>query len=164
MLSLTILLSNAEISFAQTPDPAIPDYSSFILTPKPGPAPRINGTRVFGLRPGSKCLYTIPATGDRPMKFEVENLPKGLKFDAEKGQITGSVKKEGTYVVTLKATNDKGSCSRELRIVVGDRIALTPPMGWNSWNCWSRDVTQEQVLSSARAMVSSGLVNHGWSD
>ena len=54
--------------------------------------------------------------------------------------------------------------SRELRIVVGDRIALTPPMGWNSWNCWSRDVTQEQVLSSARAMVSSGLVNHGWSD
>ena len=24
-------------------------------------------------------------------------------------------------------------------------------MGWNSWNCWARDVTQEQVLSSARA-------------
>lgn len=63
----------------------------------------------------------------------------------------------------LKATNDKGSYERELRIVVGDKLALTPPMGWNSWNCWARDVTQEQVLSSARAMVESGLVNHGWS-
>lgn len=36
-------------------------------------------------------------------------------------------------------------------------------MGWNSWNCWARDVTQEQVLSSARAMVESGLADHGWS-
>jgi alpha-galactosidase len=63
----------------------------------------------------------------------------------------------------LKATNDKGSYERELRIVVGDKLALTPPMGWNSWNCWARDVTQEQVLSSARAMVESGLINHGWS-
>lgn len=36
-------------------------------------------------------------------------------------------------------------------------------MGWNSWNCWARDVTQEQVLLSARAMVESGLADHGWS-
>ena len=158
----TLLVSHVQISYAQAPEVEIPDYSAYILTPKPAATPRINGTRVYGLRPGSKCLYTIPATGDRPMKFEVENLPKGLRFDAEKGQITGSVKKEGIYIVTLRATNDKGSCTRELRIVVGDRIALTPPMGWNSWNCWSRDVTQEQVLSSARAMVTSGLVNHGW--
>lgn len=162
LLLATLLISQAEISVAQTQDVEIPDLSAYILTPKPAATPRINGARVFGLRPGSKCLYTIPATGDRPMKFEVENLPKGLKFDPEKGQITGSIKKEGTYVVTLKATNAKGSYTRELRIVVGDRIALTPPMGWNSWNCWARDVTQEQVLSSARAMVNSGLVNHGW--
>lgn len=41
-------------------------------------------------------------------------------------------------------------------------IALTPPMGWNSWNCWGASVTAEQVLSSAQAMVSSGLTRHGW--
>ena len=63
----------------------------------------------------------------------------------------------------LKAANAPGSCERNLKIVVGDEIALTPPMGWNSWNCWARDVTQEQVLSSARAMVESGLADHGWS-
>ena len=43
---------------------------------------------------------------------------------------------------------------------MGDEIALTPPMGWNSWNCWARDVTQEQILSSARAMVEKGLADH----
>ena len=35
-------------------------------------------------------------------------------------------------------------------------------MGWNSWNCWAGAVDQEKVLRSARAMVSSGLINHGW--
>ena len=125
----------------------IPDLSAYILTPKPAATPRINGAKVFGLRPGSPCLYNIAATGDRPMTFSAEGLPKGLKLNAETGQITGSLKKVGTYHVMLTATNDKGSYSRELRIVVGDKIALTPPLGWNSWNCWARDVTQEQVLS-----------------
>lgn len=147
---------------AQEQQVEIPDLSAYILTPKPARTPRINGAKVFGLRPGSKCLYNIAATGDRPMTFSIDKLPKGLKLNAETGQITGSVKKEGTYRMMVTATNALGSYTRELRIVVGDKLALTPPMGWNSWNCWARDVTQEQVLSSARAMVSSGLVNHGW--
>jgi alpha-galactosidase len=36
-------------------------------------------------------------------------------------------------------------------------------MGWNSWNCWAGSVDADKVLRSARAMVSSGLANHGWS-
>ena len=50
-----------------------------------------------------------------------------------------------------------------LKIVAGDQIALTPPLGWNSWNCWAEAVDKEKVLRSARAMVSSGLSQHGWS-
>lgn len=139
------------------------DMSQYILTPKPADTPRINGARVFGVRPGSEFLYTIAATGIRPMTFAAEGLPKGLKLDSETGRITGRVKTPGEYVVRLTATNALGSYDRTLRIVVGDRIALTPPMGWNSWNCWGQTVTQERVLSSARAMVEKGLVNHGWS-
>lgn len=41
-------------------------------------------------------------------------------------------------------------------------IALTPPMGWNSWNCWGPNVSQDKVVEAARAMVESGLINHGW--
>ena len=35
-------------------------------------------------------------------------------------------------------------------------------MGWNSWNCWGSKVDAEKVLKSARGMVASGLINHGW--
>lgn len=134
----------------------------YILTPEVPDTPRINGAKVFGVRPGSQFLYIIPATGIRPMTFSVENLPKGLKVDAKTGRITGSIKKAGEYVVTFVATNSLGEAKRDFRIVVGDKIALTPPMGWNSWNCWGNAVSQEKVLSSARAMVEKGLINHGW--
>ena len=139
------------------------DLSKYILTPKAAPTPRINGARVFGVRPDSKFLFTIAATGNRPMTFSAEGLPRGLKLDPATGRITGRVKRPGEYIVRLNAENTLGRCERDLRIIVGDEIALTPPMGWNSWNCWARDVTQEQILSSARAMVEKGLADHGWS-
>lgn len=141
----------------------VPDYSAYILTPAPPKTPRINGAKIFGARPNSQFLFTIAASGERPMKFKAEGLPKGLTLDANTGRISGRVAEPGEYSVTLHAENKLGKTSRNFRIVIGDRIALTPPMGWNSWNCWGRDVTQEQVLSSARAMVSSGLAEHGWS-
>lgn len=160
-LALTALCGGA--AAGQAAAQSAPDMSKYILTPKPADTPRINGARVFGVRPGSEFLYTIAATGVRPMTFSAEGLPKGLKLDPETGRITGRVTAPGEYTVHLKAANAPGSCERNLKIVVGDEIALTPPMGWNSWNCWARDVTQEQVLLSARAMVESGLADHGWS-
>ena len=152
-------LFQTEIGFARS---ETPDLSARILTPAPAETPRINGARIFGVRPGSEFLFTVAATGARPMTFSAEGLPKGLKLDSRTGRITGRVKKAGEYVVRLKAENALGSNERDLKIVVGDAISLTPPMGWNSWNCWARDVTQEQVLASARAMVEKGLVDHGW--
>ena len=117
------------------PDALVPDLSQYILTPPAPPTPRINGAKVFGARPGSEFLFAIPASGDRPMTFAAEGLPKGLSLDPSTGFITGRVKKPGTYLVKLTARNALGEATRELRIVIGERIALTPPMGWNSWNC-----------------------------
>lgn len=134
-----------------------------ILTPKPGPTPRINGPSVFGVRPGSPVLYTIPATGTRPITFSADNLPAGLTLDATTGRITGTLSEKGEHRLTLHAANALGSAQKSFRIVAGDTIALTPPMGWNSWNCWGGAVSQEKVLSSARAMVEKGLRDHGWS-
>jgi len=42
------------------------------------------------------------------------------------------------------------------------RICLTPPMGWNSWNCWGLSVSDEKVRQSADNYVNKGLMNHGW--
>src|SRR2546426_2930574 len=75
--------------------------SKYILTPKAGPEPRINGPKVFGVRPDHPILFTIPATGIRPMTFSGDNLPKGVMVDAKSGKISGAIAKPGEYVVTL---------------------------------------------------------------
>ncbi|BDI31622.1 hypothetical protein CCAX7_36730 [Capsulimonas corticalis] len=84
-------------------------------------------------------------------------------MDPATGRITGQVDRPGTYLVTLKARGARGRDEKKLRIVIGDQIALTPPMGWNSWNSWAWTVDQDKVLRSARALVAAGLDRHGWS-
>ena len=138
------------------------DRSSAILTPPASAEPRINGPSVFGVRPGAPLLYTIPATGDRPMTFAVEPLPEGLAVDVATGRITGSLPKSGEYPVVLHARNACGSAEKEFLIVAGETVSLTPAMGWNSWNCWARAVDADKVRRAARAMVASGLSQHGW--
>ena len=134
----------------------------YILTPAPKAEPKITGAKVFGVRPGSPFQFLVTATGDRPMTFSATGLPKELKINTQTGLITGKLTKAGTYVVTLEAKNAKGRFQRKLRIECGDRIALTPPMGWNSWNCFAQEVSADKVKRAANAMVKSGLINHGW--
>ena len=141
-----------------------PSEKPYILTPPAPATPRINGASVFGVRPGSPFVYRIPATGDRPMKFAVENLPAGLHVDPDTGIITGTIadRMSKAHEVVFKAENVKGKAERKFTIQVGDTLALTPPMGWNSWNCFASAVSQKKVQAAADAFVRSGLVNHGW--
>jgi alpha-galactosidase len=136
--------------------------STNILTPPAPATPRINGPRVFGVRPGNPLLYTIPATGDAPIHFEADHLPDGLSLDPATGQITGSVATADDYTVTLRATNDKGSDEKPVKIMVGNQISLTPPMGWNTYYGFRLNISDALVRQEADAMVSSGLINHGW--
>ncbi|MDB6116036.1 MAG: Alpha-galactosidase [Lacunisphaera sp.] len=142
---------------------AAPVEEPYILTPKPGPAPRLNSPRAFGVRPGHPFLFTMAVTGERPMQFAAEGLPAGLALDAATGRISGAVATPGTYLATLRATNVRGTAAQKLRIEVGERIALTPALGWNSWNCWAGAVDQDKILRSAHALAASGLIDHGWS-
>ncbi|MGB8369658.1 MAG: putative Ig domain-containing protein [Verrucomicrobiia bacterium] len=142
--------------------PAAPLPAAEILTPPAPATPRINGAKIFGVRPGSPFLFTIPATGDRPMKFSADHLPRGLTLDARTGRITGKLKKPGEFNVTLRAKNKLGVAEEKFRIVCGDTIALTPPMGWNSWNCFAGAVSADKVKRAAAALVKSGLAQHGW--
>jgi alpha-galactosidase len=41
-------------------------------------------------------------------------------------------------------------------------LALTPPMGWNSWNRFGCSVTEDLVKSAADALVSSGMKDAGY--
>ena len=133
-----------------------------ILTPRVSPQPRINGAGVFGVRPGHPILYTVAASGERPMKFEASGLPQGARFDGVTGRISGSVERPGTYRVQVRAQNAKGRATREVQLVVGDEIALTPIMGCNTYGGWGPNVSEVNIRSAAEAMVRLRLVDHGY--
>ena len=140
-----------------------PVEPAYILTPKAPASPRINGPKIYGARPGNDFIYRIPATGERPMKFSVKGLPKGLALNKTTGVITGKIQAEGRYETVITAKNSKGEASRDFTIVAGKQIALTPPLGWNSWNCFACAIDQEKVMAAADAMEKSGLADYGWS-
>lgn len=127
-------------------------------------APVINGPDIYGASPGKDFLYLIPTLGERPMSFSAENLPKGLSVRKNSGIISGKAEKEGEYQVILNAENMHGKFSKVLKIVIRENaISLTPPMGWNSWNCFRSEITDEKIRSVADDMISSGLAARGYS-
>lgn len=93
----------------------LPTAAWEIRTPKPAPTPRINGPEVFGVRPGNPFIYHIPATGDRPMTFSIDDLPAGLKLNPETGDVSGIIEKAGEHTVTLRAKNARGSVEKNSR-------------------------------------------------
>ena len=135
----------------------------YILTPAPAATPRINSPRVFGVRPSSPVLFKIAATGAGTLVYTARNLPQGVSIDSKTGILKGSVARKGDYPIEIEVSNQHGKATQNFVLKVGDKLSLTPPMGWNSWNCWGVSVTQEKVESSARALIDKGLINYGWS-
>ena len=41
-------------------------------------------------------------------------------------------------------------------------LCLTPPMGWTSWNTFTKDINEEMICSMADAMVETGLLDTGY--
>ncbi|QAA34363.1 glycoside hydrolase family 27 protein [Clostridium manihotivorum] len=44
---------------------------------------------------------------------------------------------------------------------MGKKLALTPPMGWNSWDCYGASVREEEVIGNADYMEKH-LKKYGW--
>lgn len=133
----------------------------YILTPHAPETPVINNPLVYGARQGNPFLWSVMASGIRPMHFEARGLPDGLKIDPITGQISGIATNRGEFDVDLIATNKKGTVTKTVKIQIGDDIALTPTMGWNSWNCWGLSVNDEKVRDAAFLMHQK-LQAFGW--
>ena len=41
-------------------------------------------------------------------------------------------------------------------------LAMTPPMGWNSWNTFATNIDEKLVKETADIMVSSGMAAAGY--
>lgn len=153
-------VTNGEVeSIPVWPEPV--KKEKYILTPPAPDTPRINNPLVYGARPGNPFQMTVMATGRRPMVFSAHGLPEGLEIDASTGVITGVCHERGEYSVRLVAENELGRDEKETVLKIGDKIALTPPMGWNSWNCWGLDVDDAKVRDAARTMHEK-LQPYGW--
>ena len=133
-----------------------------LYTPKPKLQPRINGPLVYGAHPGHPFLYRIPCQGERPIQFSVKNLPSGLKLNPETGIISGTTPKVGEYELVINAKNSKGKDKRNFRIVAGDKLALTPPMGYNHWYAHYDRITDQMMREAADVMISSGMADVGY--
>lgn len=133
------------------------------ITVDRSPQPQIHAPRITGATPGAPFLFRIPATGTAPLKFAAKDLPEGLTLDPDTGIITGVLTAAGSTAVELTVANDYGTTSSVLTIVGGrHQLALTPPMGWNSWNVWGTSVDDAKVRAAADGMVASGLASYGF--
>jgi alpha-galactosidase len=92
----------------------------------------------------------------------VKGLPPELKLDPLTGIITGKVPAKGEYDVLIQASNSKGKDKRKFKIVSGDKLALTPPMGWNHWYAHYGRITDKMMREAADIMVSSGMADVGY--
>src|SRR5450759_2067639 len=141
----------------------LPDVSGYqILTPKPVSTPHLNGPRVYGCRPGNPYLYRIPCQCERPITFSSENLPATLHLDPQTGIITGTSPEKGEYEIILKANNIHGEDRRGLKIVAGEKLSLTPSMGWNHWYAHYSRITDNMMREAADIMISTGMADVGY--
>ncbi|OOQ59220.1 putative Ig domain-containing protein [Mucilaginibacter pedocola] len=137
------------------------ESTPYILTPAPPAQPTINGPDVYGARPGNPFLYLIPATGQKPLTYKADGLPKGLVLDSKTGVISGTVAAKGDYKVVFTVRNVVGSRTKNFTIRIGETIGLTPALGWNSWNAFGLSVDDARVRTAARTMIEK-LSAYGW--
>ena len=123
--------------------------------------PRILGPTVIGSIPGSPLLYTVPATGTSPLTFAATGLPTGLAINESSGTISGTTPVAGSYPITVTVSNSLGSATAKLTLTAGTTLALTPPMGWNSYDSFSANVKESDVVAAAKAMKAT-IAPYGW--
>ncbi|WP_437587272.1 putative Ig domain-containing protein [Sorangium sp. So ce1000] len=123
--------------------------------------PRLQGPFVYGAAPSSPFLFAIPATGRAPLEFSVSGLPAGLTLAPSTGIISGTTPAAGSYPVRVTVTNAAGTASATYTLQSGSTLALTPPMGWNSYDSFGASVTEQDMIEQGQA-VRTYLQPYGW--
>ena len=143
-------------------DPLLLPRTRPVLTPVESFAPRINSTTPF--RRAARLAFSLHHRRHRhpAMSFSAKGLPKGLQLDKNYRPHYRPARQTRQIRCLASRPESLGTAKRELQIICGPQIGLTPALGWNSWNCFAGAVTAEKVKAAADAMVASGLINHGW--
>jgi alpha-galactosidase len=122
--------------------------------------PKLQGPFTVGARPAAPFLFSIPATGQKALMFSATGLPNGLTMSST-GVISGTAPAAGSYPIVVTVTNGSGTAMATYTLVSGSTIALTPPLGWNSYDSFGASVTEQDMLDEAQA-VKTHLQPYGW--
>ncbi len=158
------------IAFAQTN--LTGRQQQIVAAARTGDAPEFHGAQTVGIHPGTPLIFSLAVSGTRPLNFSAKHLPAGLTLDAQTGILTGTLAKKGEFAFTATAKNSAGKASAKIKIICGDHLALTPPMGWNSYDCFGDNVVESEVLANARYVAEkmqpvgwdTVVVDYCWSD
>jgi len=64
--------------------------------------------------------------------------------------------------VLLLTITASSATAQSTTVRPSDALAPTPPMGWNSWNKFACDVSEQLIRETADAMVASGMKDAGY--
>ncbi|MGC9942755.1 MAG: putative Ig domain-containing protein [Verrucomicrobiota bacterium] len=153
--AVAVLLSTANLLFAQSPAPdtnLTERQQEIVAAAAIQASPQFNGANVIGTHPNAPLIYSLTASGNGPISYFTRNLPAGLQLDPETGLVTGTLSKTGDYQFQAFAKNSDGRAQTEIKIKCGDQLALTPPLGWNSYDTFGDSVTETETLANAQWM------------
>jgi alpha-galactosidase len=80
-----------------------------------------------------------------------------MRFTALAVALTGL-----TTFTCLAQTTKPATAHKSATANASAQVALTPPMGWNSWNYFAEKVTDQDIRNAADAMVASGMKDAGY--
>jgi alpha-galactosidase len=156
-----VMLCGYAFLTASLPDGGVALAQTISMTASPA-TPELHGPFLYAARPGTPFLFTVPATGQATLSFSATGLPVGLTIASGTGTISGTTPAAGSYPVVVTAMNGSGSATATYTITASSTYALTPPMGWNSYDSYGSSVTESEFLAAATALKSQ-LQPYGWS-
>src|SRR5581483_10612677 len=79
-----------------------------------------------------------------------------MKFTSIMPALRGAARRVGALALPGLARLGMGACLAP-QATAAQRLAMTPPMGWNDWAHYQCDFTAQTILANARALVRTGL-------
>ena len=161
---LPLLLAELSLNAARfaTPDTNLTARETQIIAAaRPGLEPHFNGAQIVGVHPNTPLIFPLAVSGARPLEFSAKKLPGGIMLNPRTGVIVGALVRPGDYRIQIVVKNAAGKAKTEIKVVCGDTLALTPPMGWNSYDAFGDSVRESEVISNAE-WLRQNLQPFGW--
>lgn len=100
------------------------------------------------------------------MKFDVKKTAAAVAASATvaSAAVAGKKISKKTFcpVCSVKKLANKMKISQCTETGYNNGVALTPPMGWSSWNLFRHKINEDLIKEIADAMVKSGLADCGY--